>query len=110
TLPRPTAPNSRVRDLVDLVLLIRSGTLDATRVVECLRQTFARRDTHRVPRTLEAPPENWTTPSPALAEECALEISVFEAFVDLAGYFGGLELPEQRDGLVFKSLRRLPVN
>jgi hypothetical protein len=56
TLPRPAAPSSRVRDLVDLVLLIRSDTLDATRVIECLRRTFARRDTHPVPSTLEAPP------------------------------------------------------
>jgi hypothetical protein len=90
TLPRPTAPNSRVRDLVDLVLLIRSGTLDATRVVECLRRTFARRDTHIIPQTLEAPPESWTAPFAALAEECLLEISVSEAFSDLARYFGGL--------------------
>jgi len=90
TLPRPAAPNSRVRDLVDLVLLIRSGTLDATRIVDCLRRTFARRDTHIIPRTLEAPPENWTAPFAALAEECSLEISVPEAFSDLARYFGGL--------------------
>jgi hypothetical protein len=89
TLPRPTAPNSRVRDLVDLVLLIRSDTLDATRVVECLRRTFARRDTHIIPRTLEAPPESWTAPFAALAEECSLRVSVSEAFSDLARYFGG---------------------
>lgn len=90
TLPRPAAPNSGVRDLVDLVLLIRSGTLDATRVVECLRQTFARRDTHPVPRTLEAPPASWTAPFAALAEECALEVSISEAFADLTGYVDGL--------------------
>jgi hypothetical protein len=92
TLPRPTAPNSRVRDLVDMVLLIRSRTLDATRVVECIRRTFARRDTHTVPRTLEAPPESWNAPFAALAEECALEISASDAFADLAGYFDGLEM------------------
>ncbi|MCC6264302.1 MAG: nucleotidyl transferase AbiEii/AbiGii toxin family protein [Bryobacterales bacterium] len=94
TLLRPTTPNSRVRDLVDLVLLIRSGTLDAARVVECIRQTFARRETHRVPQTLEAPPESWTAPFAALAEECSLEVSASEAFADLAGYFNGLDLHE----------------
>lgn len=94
TLPRPTAPNSRVRDLVDMVLLIRSGTLDAARVVECLRRTFARRDTHPFPRTLEAPPESWTAPFATLAEECALDISASDAFADLAGYFDGLEWHE----------------
>ena len=94
TLPRPAAPNSRVRDLVDLVLLIRSGTLDAARVAEGLRRTFARRDTHPIPRTLEVPPESWAAPFDALAEECALEISASDAFADLAGYFDGLDLHE----------------
>lgn len=87
TLPRPTAPNSRVRDLVDMVLLIRSGTLDETRVVDCVRRTFARRDTHPVPFTLEAPPESWMAPFAALSEECSLKISAREAFSDLARYF-----------------------
>ena len=92
TLPRPAAPNSRVRDLVDLVLLIRSGTLDATRVVDCVRRTFERRDTHPVPRTLEAPPASWTAPFASLAEECSLTISTREAFADLARYFDALEI------------------
>ncbi len=93
TLPRPAAPISRVRDLVDMVLLIHSGTLDATRVVDCVRWTFLRRDTHPVPLTLDAPPESWTVPFAALAEECFLAISADEAFADLARYFGGLEIP-----------------
>ncbi|QOY88534.1 nucleotidyl transferase AbiEii/AbiGii toxin family protein [Paludibaculum fermentans] len=91
TLPRPAAPNSRVRDLVDLVLLIRSGTLEQTRVVGSLRETFARRDTHQIPRKLEAPPESWVAPFAALAEECSLDVSVSEAFSDLTRYFDGLE-------------------
>jgi hypothetical protein len=41
TLSRPAAPDSRVRDVVDLAVLIRSGTLDSTRVVGCVRGTFA---------------------------------------------------------------------
>jgi hypothetical protein len=90
TLPRPTAPNSRVRDLVDLALLIRSGTLDASRVVECITRTFTRRNTHPVPRTLSAPPQSWNTPFVTLAEECSLAISSGEAFADLVQYFHGL--------------------
>lgn len=107
TLPRPAAPNSRVRDLVDLLLLIRSGTLHARRVVECLRRTFARRDTHPVPRTLEAPPACWTAPFAALAEQFALEVSITEAFADLTGYVDGLELHNRRGG-VFQQPASLP--
>lgn len=64
TLPRQGAPNSRVRDLVDLALLVRSGTLDTARVIESLQRTFARRNTHPLPTSLAGPPDNWLYHSP----------------------------------------------
>ncbi len=79
TLPR-TTHNSRVRDLVDMVLLIQSGRLDAGRVVKALNATFARRATHEVPETLRPPPEEWRSPFAAMADECGLVLSVEEAF------------------------------
>ena len=79
TLPR-TTPNSRVRDLVDMVLLIQSGTLESGRVVEGLRATFGRRATHSVPAALTPPPEEWAAPFARLAAECTLQLSVSEAF------------------------------
>ena len=60
TLPRPSAPNSRVRDLVDLVLLIRSNTLSRDKTSQAIHQTFARRGTHDVPAALASPPGDWT--------------------------------------------------
>jgi hypothetical protein len=45
TLPR-SAANSRVKDLVDLALLIGSGGLDRQRILDALRLTFERRGTH----------------------------------------------------------------
>jgi hypothetical protein len=56
TLPRTAAPNSRVRDLVDLVLLIQSHTMDSSRVRQALRATFDRRATHAMPKDLNPPP------------------------------------------------------
>ena len=44
TLPR-SSPNSRVRDLVDLYLLIASGSLNLVLCAEALRRTFERRRT-----------------------------------------------------------------
>ena len=79
TLPR-TTPNSRVRDLVDMVLLIRSDTLESGRVVEALHATFGRRATHSVPAALTPPPEEWAAPFARLAAECSLQLSVSEAF------------------------------
>ena len=43
TLPRKGAANTRVRDLVDMVLLIQSGTLANDKVAEAIRVTFERR-------------------------------------------------------------------
>jgi Nucleotidyl transferase AbiEii toxin, Type IV TA system len=45
TLPR-NAANSRVKDLVDLALLLGSGGLDQRRILAALRLTFERRGTH----------------------------------------------------------------
>ena len=73
TRPRIVAPNSRVRDLVDLVLLIQSGTLESNRVVD-------RRATHSVPEVLDPPPEDWSSSFTRLAAECRLELSASEAF------------------------------
>jgi hypothetical protein len=85
TLPRST-PNSRVRDLVDLTLLIRSGVLDSNRAIEALKRTFERRNTHPLPNALNEPPEAWTTPFAAMAQECSLELAADAAFRELVRY------------------------
>ena len=60
TLPRNTA-NSRVKDLVDLLLLIRSGDVSLEKLPEAIRMTFERRKTHAIPTQLASPPESWNT-------------------------------------------------
>lgn len=61
TLPR-VSQNSRVKDLVDLYLLIENEKLDLELLKESLRATFKRRETHELPKKLEAPPESWRRP------------------------------------------------
>ncbi|MBP9680698.1 MAG: nucleotidyl transferase AbiEii/AbiGii toxin family protein [Bacteriovorax sp.] len=58
TLPRLNQ-NSRVKDLVDLYLLIENELLDLKLLKESLEATFKRRETHELPKKLEAPPESW---------------------------------------------------
>src|SRR5438093_1128058 len=72
TLPREGQPNSRVKDLIDLVLLMDSDSLDPERLRNALRDTFARRGTHKLPATLEPPPEFWRPVFRRLAEECGI--------------------------------------
>jgi len=83
TLPR-NAANSRVKDLVDLALLIGSGGLDKQRIMDALRLTFERRGTHDLPANLVPPPADWQVPFFALAEECGLP-------TDVAGVFAGVQ-------------------
>jgi len=52
TLPRLEGTNSRVKDVVDMVLLLRLGTLDLERLREAIRTTFALRETHVLPVVL----------------------------------------------------------
>jgi hypothetical protein len=79
TLPR-SAANSRVKDLVDLALLIKSGGLDKRRILDALHLTFERRGTHDLPEALVPPPMDWQIPFLALAEECGLPTDVAAVF------------------------------
>jgi hypothetical protein len=86
TLPRSGPANSRVRDLVDMVLLIQSGTLQNDNVHEAIRVTFDRRKTHSLPNVLPAPPAEWERPYQGLALECGLSGLVENAFAVLRSF------------------------
>ena len=79
TVPRNSA-SSRVKDLVDLALLIGSGGLDKRRILDTLHLTFERRGTHDLPASLVPPPADWQVPFHALAEECGLPTNVTAVF------------------------------
>jgi len=85
TLPRNTA-NSRVKDLVDMALLIGSGGLDKQRILDALSLTFDRRRTHDLPTGLVPPPADWQLPFHALAEECGLPTDVEAVFAGVQAY------------------------
>ena len=95
TLPRGTSRNSRVRDLVDMVLLIRSGKLNTLLVKSALNQTYARRGTHELVAQLSPPPDDWSKPFEALASECSLNMDFKRAFEEVNTYFQHLEISAQ---------------
>jgi Nucleotidyl transferase AbiEii toxin, Type IV TA system len=92
TLPRPGRENTRVKDLVDLVLLIEQTKLDAARVPTAIRETFQRRKTHGVPPRLAPPPTSWSTPFAELAAECGLEPGMEKHFGVVEQFFRKLSL------------------
>jgi hypothetical protein len=86
-------PNTRTKDLVDLVLFIERGSLDASEVRTAIGQTFSARGTHSVPESLPQPPAQWAADFPAMAREAELSTDDFrEAFAVLEQYWINNEL------------------
>jgi hypothetical protein len=86
TLPR-TSPNSRVKDLVDMTLLIQSQELDEERIARALQLTFERRKTHELPESLNPPPEEWNRPFEALAAECGIQVNCKSAYASVNTFY-----------------------
>lgn len=87
TRPREGAPNTRVKDLIDLVLLIDEGKLDPERLREAIRYTFERRATHDVPQSLAPPPEFWEPVFRKLARECQIDGDIVAQLKKVRRYF-----------------------
>lgn len=85
TLPRDRE-NSRVKDLVDLYLLIQN-TLNPELLREALNDVFRSRSTHVRPDDLEVPPLSWNKPYAQLAKECKIELSIVEIFDFVARHY-----------------------
>jgi predicted nucleotidyltransferase component of viral defense system len=91
SLPRGERVNTRTKDLIDMVLLIRSGKLDKKKTAGAVRATFAKRATHAVPQELEPPPAAWGPVFGTLAKECGLMMKMEEGFAVLREFARTLE-------------------
>ena len=91
TLPGRTRPNSRVKDLVDIVLLLQRGKLKHQKIKESLDVVFARRKTHQLPEKINPPPDDWRPVFNRLAEECSITASIEEAYTALENVVASLK-------------------
>lgn len=71
--------STRVKDLVDLVLLVEDGVPADRRLVDSVKHVFAVRRTHPMPTALGPPPAAWQQPFEVLANEIGLDTSSHEA-------------------------------
>ena len=78
--------NTRVKDLVDLVLLSTTGTLDTTRLRESGQATFRRRGSHDVPSTLPPLAAACRDQFAKMAGECGLTLEMTTHFEQLAQF------------------------
>lgn len=84
TLPRKTKVNSRVKDLIDILLLMDMRQLDSNKLAFVLDKIFKNRNTHSLPTFLPTPPIEWSSPYAAMAEECGLDNNLTTAYRKLA--------------------------
>jgi len=71
TLPR-AEPNTRVKDLVDMVTIAALEAIDGTALLACIQATFAARASHDVPAVLPEPPSAWAVPYGRLAAQAPM--------------------------------------
>lgn len=80
--------NTRSRDLVDMVLLIERGRLDAGEVRHAIAETFRNRRRQQVPERLAAPPRAWAREFPVMATEAGISTTELdEAFAILEAFW-----------------------
>lgn len=86
TLPRTDRTNSRVKDLIDLVLLIDAAGMNAEGLKRNITETFRRRMTHKVPESLDPPPDFWESVFMKLAAECGIDGNIEAQFEKVRRY------------------------
>jgi len=80
--------STRVKDLVDLVLLVEDAVPADRSLYAAVRRVFAVRGTHDIPGEIQSPPAGWQVPFARLIEEIALpELSLVDAHALVAGHW-----------------------
>ncbi len=75
TFPWTDRVNTRVKDLVDLLVLIQRASLAPEAVRKAVTATFANRATHDLPREVPDAPESWAKEFASLAREAGLPVT-----------------------------------
>ena len=86
TLPRKGQLNSRVKDLIDMVLLVRTKRIKTKKLKEAINRIFEHRGSHKMPDKLKAPPIEWEMPFSVLAKDCLLSITLENAFKEIISF------------------------
>jgi hypothetical protein len=88
TRPHGDRPNSRVKDLPDLLLLVDQGLNPSVELLTAVGHVFAVRSTHELPVELPDPPADWADRYATLADELGLRAgTVDEAMAALRPFW-----------------------
>lgn len=76
TFGQDARESTRVKDLVDLVLIGEIAELDAKRLSRALATTFEQRARQPLPNAVPLPPSSWARPYAALAREVGVAVDI----------------------------------
>lgn len=79
-------PSTRPKDLIDILLIADSQSLEAAAVRDALKHAFEARARQALPRGLPAPPPEWAADYARLAEEVGVEPDLAVAFDRAAAF------------------------
>ena len=96
---RGTGTNSRVKDLIDILLLASLQPLSGLSLYQALHATYEARGTDALPLALPDPPGNWAPPFRRLADETGLTWRELGDAIEAARRFLGpvLQAPSAAD-------------
>jgi predicted nucleotidyltransferase component of viral defense system len=80
TYGKESHASTRPKDLVDILLIEGSATIDTASLREALERTFHERRRHPLPDKLPAPPGDWTGPYQRLARDVGIETDLTAAY------------------------------
>lgn len=84
---RDTGANTRVKDLIDILLLASLQSLAGSSLHQALQVTFAARGPDTLPLSLPDPPDNWAQPFRKLADETGLKWRELDDAIEVARQF-----------------------
>ena len=87
TLPRKSGINSRVKDLVDLVLILDKDAPSHESVKPAIEATFIHRGTHEIPVTIPSAPPTWTSSFTAMAKQVNISETTVEGAVARVNHY-----------------------
>lgn len=73
TRPRQSGESSRVKDLVDILMLANFTDIERERLSQAIRATFDSRETHPIPTAVPSPPASWSQAFGLLAKSVGLD-------------------------------------
>ena len=88
-------PSTRVRDLVDLVLLIENDLLDMALTASAIDAVFSQRATHPVPSLLPDPPSSWTDQYANLVADLSVDAQTLTQALELLSRWWQQVFPDQ---------------